>query len=156
MKKKLTSLLSVVLVLSFLIMYPVKAMGVQTYAWPGRPGGTGTGSEEWLQGEYGQTNGPYKEISTKKGPVSDLTSDSSLEIVSKAIISAGIAKVHPEFETVVTVAGLLAALKSNQYEGAYYVMKSSVSGRSMKIVTKTYLNSNYTGYVKTYTTYIAW
>lgn len=34
----------------------VNASNDSAYAWPGRPGGNGDGSEEWLQGEYGETN----------------------------------------------------------------------------------------------------
>lgn len=45
-----------------------------TWAWPGRPGGNGDGSEEWMQGSYGQMNGPYKLISTSSGEVSHLNS----------------------------------------------------------------------------------
>ncbi|WP_177159601.1 hypothetical protein [Granulicatella balaenopterae] len=41
-------------------------------AWPGRPGGNGDGSEEWLQGSYGQTNGPYKWIGSSRGLTEDL------------------------------------------------------------------------------------
>lgn len=134
----------------------VMASETSTYAWPGRPGGNGDGSEEWLQGEYGETNGPYELLCTQKGPISDLTGNSNLTEVAQLVFSAGILKIHPEFGGVVTVAGLLQAFKSNQYKGAYYIMDTYVSGRSMKIVTNTYRDSNYTGWVDTYTTYVEW
>lgn len=157
MNKRITCIiLSLVIAISILSPLGTMICEASSYAWPGRPGGNGDGSEEWLQGEYGEMDGPYEPFCTQKGPISDLTGNSNLTEIAQTLIGVGIVKIHPEFGTVVTVTGLLAALKSNQYKGAYYVMDTYVSGRSMKIVTNTYRNDNYTGWVDTYTTYVEW
>ena len=58
-----TLLLAIVLPTS---MQPVSANNLEadskisTYAWPGRPGGNGDGSEEYLDGNYGEMNGLIK------------------------------------------------------------------------------------------------
>ena len=155
MKKKFMVLLSLVLVAMVLVSVPVQA-AVQPYVWPGRPGGNGDGSEEWLQGEYGQPNGPYQTIYQTEGRVSDLGKESKIEIIATAIISGGISKVHPSCGAVVTVAGLGMALRSENYEGAYYKMISSVSGRRMKIQIRTYARPDYTYDEHVYTHYIEW
>lgn len=80
LKKKLTVLLSFVLALTMMAM-PVQAATAQPFVWPGRPGGNGDGSEEWLQGSYGEKNGPYKDIYTKKGKVATLNKDRQVAIL---------------------------------------------------------------------------
>ena len=88
--------------------------------------------------------------------MSDLGKESKIEIIATAIISGGISKVHPSFGAVVTVAGLGMALRSENYEGAYYKMISSVSGRRMKIQIRTYARPDYTYDEHVYTHYIEW
>lgn len=155
-KRIICIILSFIMAVATVNPIGVMASETSTYAWPGRPGGNGDGSEEWLQGEYGETNGPYELISTSYGLVSELGINSKLEAIAQFMIDKGAQKIHPDFGEVVTVVGLLAALLAPDYEGTYYKMCSYVSGRSMKIVTTTYTNSNYTGYVATYVEYIEW
>ena len=58
--------------------------------WPGRPGGNGDGSEEWLVGNYGEENGPYRYIGSSSGNVSDLNSSRNyVASVVSAILSYG-------------------------------------------------------------------
>lgn len=58
-------------------------------AWPGRPGGNGDGSEEWLQGSYGQTNGPFVKVSSSQGTVADLKNiDSVVSSISSLTLTA--------------------------------------------------------------------
>lgn len=154
-EKKLASLLSLALVVIALISIPVEA-AAQPYAWPGRPGGNGDGSEEWLQGEYGQANGPYLKIYESQGALSNYGFSSGTETIASAIITAGVAKVHPLFGTVVTAAGIGNALNSMRYEGAYYRMVSKVSGRRMKIEINTYRDPNYQNFVKFIVHDIVW
>lgn len=92
--KKLTSLFCILIISISIISTPVYANSlIQTRAWAGRPGGN-NGTEEWLQGNYGETNGPWKVICTQTGKVSDLNksqliADSvGMSIVS--ILSAGV------------------------------------------------------------------
>ena len=46
-----------------------------TRAWPG---GNGDGSEEWLQGKYGEPNDPFKTLYSSKGRVSDLNTQQAV------------------------------------------------------------------------------
>ncbi len=55
-KRIVVSTLCMALLMSTIISLPVNAASIKPFAWPGRPGGTGTGSEEWLQGGYGEPN----------------------------------------------------------------------------------------------------
>ena len=130
-------------------------------AWPGRPGGNGDGSEEWLQGSYGETNGPFKLISTYKGETSELnnyrTAANSVGLATISILSGGIL---PGTAAIVKDIGLTAVdigtSICGSYKGAYYIAKTYISGRCMKTVIDTYSNSNYTGYVATYEKYTKW
>ncbi|MGY3724651.1 hypothetical protein SAMN05421767_1702 [Granulicatella balaenopterae] len=132
-------------------------------AWPGRPGGNGDGSEEWLQGSYGQTNGPYKWIGSSQGLTEDLnnrdrrlieiTTEISLYFITKTPSTS------KNLKRILKIFGVKTLLKNiwkNRYEGAYYNSNTYVSGRCMKTVITTYKNSDYTGYVKTYTSYYKW
>ena len=157
MKKRLLLVaMSLILCVTSVCSIDVSASSYSTYAWPGRPGGNGDGSEEWLQGEYGEPNGPYVLIYSGQGMVSDLGVDPKIEGIASAILSSAVAEYEPRLGAVLTVAGLLLALKAPNYEGASYKMYAYVSGRSMKIVISTYDNSNYTGYRATYTEFLAW
>lgn len=154
--KKIRMFVCLLLASIIMVSYPVQAAGISTCAWPGRPGGNGDGSEEWLQGNYGETNGPYKLVSTQKGPIDDLKTPELLQNVATGIAGAAANKIDARLGTVLTAAGIVAALGSEKYNGAYYISKSYISGRRMKTVITTYLNSDYTGYVETHTHYIVW
>lgn len=135
--------------------------GIQTRAWPGRPGGNGDGSEEWLTGAYGQTKGAYKLIYTHKGPTSSLnTSKSVADNIGFGIVSALTGNILEGTRALVAsgiiTAGGIGASMFGGYAGAYYVSKTYISGRSMKTVITTYENPNYTGVVNTYTRYKKW
>lgn len=157
MKKRfLLIIFSLIMCVTSVCSINVMASEGSIYAWPGRPGGNGDGSEEWLQGEYGETNGPYKDIYFGQGKVSDFGISSKTEAIASFIISAGVAKIDPYFAGAVTIAGLVAALGAPDYEGAYYKLVSAVSGRSMRITVDTYRNENYTGHEATYVEYVAW
>ncbi len=128
-------------------------------AWPGRPGGNGDGSEEWLQGSYGQTNGPYKWIGASQGLTEDLNNRTKIAdsfgigvlngLITYVFPGATVAKLMGCGINVYSIVGSI----SGTYKGAYYKANTYVSGRRMKTVITTYKNSDYTGYVKTYTKY---
>lgn len=135
---------------------------IGTRAWPGRPGGNGDGSEEWLQGSYGQTSGPYKLLYSSKGTTNSLNTQKA---VSDGIGLGILGLLMGEVYVGVTAArlseiGLTALGIANTiwggYEGAYYKSNTYISGRCMKTVITTYKNSNYTGQVKVYTKYTKW
>ena len=119
--------------------------------WPGRPGGNGDGSEEWLVGNYGEENGPYKYIGSTSGNVSDLNSSrNNVVAVVSAILSYG----RGIFITAaVLIAGMIAP---ENFAGTVYTAESYVSGRSMKTIITTYYLPNYTHYCAQYTIYNKW
>lgn len=130
-------------------------------AWPGRPGGNGDGSEEWLQGSYGETNGPYKLINSGRGYVSDLNHQSNIfDSITGAILGAVAGSIPGGAEIIasgfVTGGSIGSAILSKPYGGSVYEMNTYVSGRCMKIVIVTYGNENFTGTTKTYTNYVKW
>ena len=119
--------------------------------WPGRPGGNGDGSEEWLVGNYGEENGPYRYIGSSSGNVSDLNSSRNyVASVVSAILSYG----RGIFITAaVLIAGMIAP---ENFAGTVYIAESYVSGRSMKTIITTYYLPNYTHYCAQYTIYNKW
>ena len=149
--KKIRMFVCLLLASVIMVSYPVQAAGISTYAWPGRPGGNGDGSEEWLQGNYGETNGPYKLVASKSGHISELYEDTLAEGIVKAVIS-----LDPNYSLVMTVLGVGQMIKSKQYEGSYYKSDSYISGRRMKVVIKTYDDASFKKYMNTYTDYIVW
>ena len=159
-RKRLTALLSFVLILAMMAM-PLQAATAQPYAWPGRPGGNGDGSEEWLQGFYGETNGPYKKIHTKKGKVSTLNKEQAVaDTIGLGIVSVLLDKVLPG-TSILVKGGFVTALGiaknvSGTYEGVYYTAKTSISGRCMKTVIDTYGDKERTIHVATYKRYTKW
>ncbi len=159
--KRLAALLSFVLVLSMAVM-PVQAATVQPYAWPGRPGGNGDGSEEWLQGSYGEKNGDYKKIYTKKGKVVDLIKRQQIADVIGTETISYLAKGIPAGYIGLAVSGLISAgtitgaIRSTVYEGEYYTTTTAVSGRRMRILTKTYSDEGRKILVKKYKKIIKW
>ena len=130
-------------------------------AWPGRPGGNGDGSEEWLQGSYGQTNGEFKRLYSSNGNVSSLNTRKSVadsiglgivSLLSGNIFTGTAGLVSGGFVTAVGIAGTIY----DSYSGNYYRSATYISGRCMKTIIRTYKYSNYTGYVSTYTKYTKW
>lgn len=120
-----------------------------TWAWPGRPGGNGDGSEEWLQGNYGETNGPYRLIYSSQGDVNSLNNQKNVaDTIGTGILGVLVGQVF--------VGATIAASISGGYQGAYYKSNTYISGRCMKTVITTYKNSNYTGFVKEYIQYTKW
>ncbi len=159
MKKKrrlFISVLSLALVLAMYMSISVQAAEIPQSAWPGRPGGTGTGSEEWLQGKYGETNGPWKYSSSHNGKILDLYRKSGREILGSAIITQVISKKIPYVGQLITAVEIGNALRLSQYKGDYYITKIYVSGRCMKAETKTYYDSSRTKLAGTYIEYIKW
>lgn len=160
-KKVVISMLSLALIVSSLMTTSVKAAEIQPYAWPGRPGGNGDGSEEWLQGEYGETNGEFKRICIRTGKVADLNNQENLvNSLAIDVINALLGNVLPKTEAIVTQGGVSATGYAKSiyggYKGNYYEAEVLISGRCMKTVTKTYENSNKTGYIATYERFTKW
>ncbi len=119
--------------------------------WPGRPGGNGDGSEEWLVGNYGEENGPYRYIGSSSGNVSDLNSSRNyVASVVSAILSYGRGIF---ITTAILIAGMIAP---ENFAGTVYTAESYVSGRSMKTIITTYYLPNYTHYCAQYTIYNKW
>lgn len=161
-KKKLTSLFCILIISVSIISTPVYANSlIQPRAWPGRPGGN-NGTEEWLQGNYGETNGPWKVICTQTGKVSDLNksqliADSvGMSIVS--ILSAGVfsGKAGLLATIGITGASIGGTLAGQSYSGNYYKMTTYQSGRCMRFVITTYETKNFTGYISTYEKLLKW
>ena len=130
-------------------------------AWPGRPGGNGDGSEEWLQGKYGQPNGPFKVLCKNQGLVSDLNEQQRIaNTVGRSVVAALLAEVLKGTPLLVTKgvvnATMIAKSWSGQYKGVYYKSVTYMSGRCMKTVITTYENQNYTKQVATYTKWTKW
>lgn len=130
-------------------------------AWPDRPGGNGDGSEEWLQGSYGQTNGPFVKISSSQGTVADLENmESVVSGIGSLTLTALSAYIGVSVSEIVgvglTLIDIGKSIFDKGYQGAYYKSTTYVSGRCMKIIIKTYKNSDYSGYVATYTRYKKW
>lgn len=167
--KRYKSLISIILCLSliFSIVTPTYAMGrnnsIKPLAWPGRPGGNGDGSEEWLSGNYGETNGPWRQLPYyPSGKVHDLIYRENVEIaIGAGIISFLSAGIFTGPASMIA-AGVLSAgsvgiaVAGSSYEGNYYKTTVFISGRCMKIEIRTYEYSNFTGYIKTYTRYVKW
>ena len=132
-----------------------------TRAWPGRPGGNSDGSEEWLQGKYGEPNGPFKTLYSSKGRVSDLNTQQAVAdgigIGIIGLLSGNIFKGTAALVSsgAVSAMGLGATIKG-YYDGNYYKSVTYISGRCMKTVITTYEYKNYTGYIKTYTRWLKW
>lgn len=162
MRKSLMVLFALILLVSSgITILAEENPEIQTQAWPGRPGGNGDGSEEWLSGSYGQTNGAYKLLFTHKGSASKLNNSKAVaDTIGLGIVSALAGNILVGTKVlvsngIITAAGVGAVL-SGGYEGAYYISKTYISGRCMKTVITTYKKSNYTGVVKTYTRYKKW
>lgn len=133
-----------------------------TWAWPGRPGGNGDGSEEWLQGNYGETNGPYRLIYSSQGDVNFLNNQKNVaDTIGTGILGVLVGQVFVG-ATIAALSGVgltamgIAASISGGYQGAYYKSNTYISGRCMKTVITTYKNANYTGFVKEYIQYTKW
>lgn len=130
-------------------------------AWPGRPEGNGDGSEEWLQGNYGEPNGPFKTLYTSQGRVSDLNTEQSVvDAIGLGIVDALSGGVFKGTEALitsnaVTAMGIAKTIKGN-YEGNYYRSITYISGRCMKTVMTTYEDRDCTEYVTTYEKWTKW
>lgn len=124
-------------------------------AWPGRPGGNGDGSEEWLTGSYGQTNGPYKHLVSGSGNVETLNRNASTaNSIGAFLLSTSAGFLSTPLGIFISGLSIPYAHFSKGYEGAYYKLNVYYSGRCMKVVIKTY---NYSWKaVKTYTRYYKW
>lgn len=155
----------VVIISSSLFVYEVKANAILARsdlpkAWPGRPGGNGDGSEEWLQGKYGEPNGPFILIDQSRGRVSDLNDMNNCVSTIGGAIFTGLSKFFGVASDVlsgaITIAGIANAFKGSYYKGNYYKSETYVSGRCMKTIITTYEDRNYTENVKTYTSWVKW
>ncbi|MCE9653897.1 hypothetical protein [Clostridium celatum] len=151
---------------STMIPFSVKASAEEnqnpiTRAWPGRPGGNGDGSEEWLQGNYGEPNGPFKTLYTSQGRVSDLNTQQSVaDGIGVAIVDLLSGNVFKGTAALITSGAIsamgIAATIKGYYDGNYYKSVTYISGRCMKTVITTYEYNNYTGYIKTYEKWTKW
>lgn len=146
------------LVLSFSMVTPTFALGrqpIKPMAWPGRPDGNGDGSEEWMTGSYGEMNGPYKLLSTNTGNVAEFNAGvQRLRIARSVLISIATIFATPLF--VVQGAITMDDVLAENLVGRYYVYKTYISGRRMKIVIDTYWGENQTDFEKHYEKEILW
>lgn len=143
-----------IIILSFaftlLISVPANAAEIRPYAWPGRPGGTGTGAEEWLQGEYGEMNGPYILIYSSSGKTSDITGSSNSSIIASFIFDSILTRYFPAVGLPLSITDVGNAIRSNRYEGAYYTLEAYISGRRVKVSVTTYHDKNYTDFANSF------
>ena len=159
--KKLTSSFCILIISVSIISTPVYANSlIQPRAWPGRPGGN-NGTEEWLQGNYGETNGSWKVIHTQTGKVSDLNNSQFLaDNIGMGIVSILTAGVFSGSASVLTALGItgvgIGGALAGQYSGNYYRMTTYQSGRCMKFVITTYETKDFTGYISTYEKLLKW
>ncbi len=158
-------LVFVVIISSSLFVYEVNANVISSRhvvpkAWPGRPGGNGDGSEEWLHGKYGEPSGPFILISQSQGRISDLNDmNNRVNTIGGAIFTSlglflGVASTV--LSGAITIAGIASAFNGSYYKGNYYKSETYVSGRCMKTIITTYEDRNYTEYIKTYTRWMKW
>lgn len=147
MKKLLKRVLVVVLSLSLVTNFnlnhtKVYAFGdtdIKPMLWPGRPGGNGDGSEEYMNGlKYGEMRGPWVHIRTESGNVYDLQDNTSkMGVISGIIIGAiapglGIPLLGTVFGGAMTLASLLP--RNTAFDDAkYYIARSYGSGRRLKV-----------------------
>lgn len=102
--------------------------------WPGRPGGNVDGSEEYLDGNYGEMNGPYKKVGSNIGTVKEF--NSSRDIVTGIAFSAiGIDIPSKALSISFSLAGTIL---NDHIEGIYYKSTLYVSGRRAKLAIQTY------------------
>ena len=110
---------------------------VSTYAWPGRPGGNGDGSEEYLDGNYGEMNGPYKKVGSNIGTVKEFNSSRDLvKGIGFGII--GISIPNTALSISFSLAGTILNDHIDDIEGIYYKSTLYVSGRRAKLAIQTY------------------
>lgn len=157
MKRIIVSIWCMILFVSGTFTLSVNAANVEPFAWPGRPGGSGTGSEEWLQGEYGEDTGVWTPMNTIKGEVAELNENRADALDAATEILGGLVTlVSPNIVNYVTAIQIRNIINYNNYEGNYYILKSFVSGRCVKILIYTYTNADYSGFVDVYTEWVKW
>lgn len=147
------------LALMFSVVTPAYALGrnntIKPLAWPGRPGGNGDGSEEWMSGSYGQMNGPYKLLRTSTGTVEDFNNG----VARIRNLRNSIFELASHFSLTVNIiytAIQIDDLFQEDLVGQYYVYRTYVSGRRMKIVIDTYWGANQTHFARRYEKEILW
>lgn len=139
-KRLLLVAMSLILCVTSVCSMDVKASSDSTYAWPGRPGGNGDGSEEWLQGEYGEENGPYQTLGTRVGYVDELNSDYAFaNALCNSIINSLVGYYDsPTLENFVSSTDIMPKVYDQDLEGYIYELEYAVSGRRLRIKIKTY------------------
>jgi hypothetical protein len=168
-KKIITAVLAT---LMFLIVLPTKVLAetpteqstentnehsIGIRAWPGRPGGNGDGSEEWLHGSYGEMSGPYKLIDTSTGTVEELNRLSKgTGSLADFLVGLGLVQISQGLITILSALSVANNFVAKGYEGIYYKSFYYVSGRCSKLVIYTYSDSNFKNLYKTYTIYSKW
>lgn len=159
--RKCKIFLSFLIVISmfFSLSMPIYAVNIkkdiQPRAWPGRPGGNGDGSEEWMTGSYGQMNGPYKLLGTSSGTVEDFNNRVA-QIRNARTSLFLIASFFSVPLAVVSAAITIEDMYQENLVGRYYVYKTYVSGRRMKTVIDTYWGANQTNFERRYEKEISW
>lgn len=141
-KKALSIILLLIIFIQFnsTIVYANNFEYIVPNVWPGRPGGNGDGSEEYLSGKYGEMNGPYRYIWETRGTVENL--NRSKNVVSTLLTtSIGLFESNKITGALIGSLGTLSSFKKN-YEGVTYISKSYVSGRRLKFVIQTYRDYN--------------
>lgn len=120
---------------------------VSSYVWPGRPGGNGDGSEEYLNLGYGEMNGPYKAVATNTGKVSDYNKSSALVqgILSGLIMTELIQKIESVLLDMASQVIFDSSIEGITYKSIIYV-----SGRRAKVVIQTYRDDGMTQPYKYY------
>ena len=153
LKKLFVSLVCLALFVCAFPSIPTQAMAIRPFAWAGRPGGNGTGSEEWLQGSYGEMDGPWRVLCTSTGSVSALNTISGVtETIVFGIMSAlsGGSGTSALVKNGIITSANVASIIYGSYSGNYYKSTTYISGRCMKAVIITYNDKACTDYVRTY------
>ncbi len=107
--------------------------------WPGRPGGNGDGSEEYMNGlKYGEMNGPWVYMRTDEGDVYELLNNIrnagtvtgfALNMIMGAL---GVGRVVIALDVAAVLQALLP--RETSFDDArYYVARSYGSGRKLKV-----------------------
>ncbi|MDO5047490.1 MAG: hypothetical protein Q4D88_02970 [Anaerococcus sp.] len=157
MKSKMKMFLSILSSVTIFTMFanPVFANGqtkvsnksiVSLDSWAGRLGGNGDGSEEYLEGSFGQMNGPYKKIGSTTGKVVDF--NNTRDIATGITFSIATGRIPSKVLSISTSTAL--SMLNDHIEGIYYKTTTYVSGRRAKLAIQTYSDETMTEPYKYY------
>lgn len=169
MKKNFRIVLITVLSLSFIFGSTLKEVHaivkppIKPLLWPGRPGGNGDGSEEFMNGlKYGEMRGPWVFMSSSHGTTESLRrKGTTYAAIANAIIgiTTTVLTATVSVRASINAAGLVGFagivdtfINSNTYPGSTYSLTTYGSGRRLKQVYKFFDGDGYE--ITTKTSYI--